>query len=301
MQKKSRSSSFPTRRPGRSTRTTKARHNTKSLSHNVRNAGSFLGFVVRAPHAPSTAEQWRGGDGSERSGPTATDDLGNSGRPVVDRAACPAPRGVAALARASLDSPAPHPRRDPLRAPHGMSVEGRAALVCVRFDGVDVAVGRHVAPQGPAGWGKKQAPTRPTARSPGPSATSSPTAAACRSPSRSPERTRLTWRASGSCSTPASSGPRPARSSTSVVDKGYDYVVVERAVRQRRFQPHIRPGGEEQRACRRGTRARRWVVERTHSWFNRYRKLLIRWEKKPQNYLALVQFAAVLIVWRLVG
>jgi putative transposase len=85
------------------------------------------------------------------------------------------------------------------------------------------------------------------------------------------------------------------------LDKGYDYVVVERAVRQRRFQPHIRRRGEEPRACRRGTRARRWVVERTHSWFNRYRKLLIRWEKKPQNYLALVQFAAVLIVWRLVG
>ncbi len=85
------------------------------------------------------------------------------------------------------------------------------------------------------------------------------------------------------------------------LDKGYDYVVVERAVRQRRFQPHIRRRGEERRACRRGTRARRWVVERTHSWFNRYRKLLIRWEKKPQNYLALVQFAAVLIVWRLVG
>jgi transposase len=77
--------------------------------------------------------------------------------------------------------------------------------------------------------------------------------------------------------------------------------VAQRAVRQRRFQPHIRRRGEEPRACRRGTRARRWVVERTHSWFNRYRKLLIRWEKKPQNYLALVQFAAVLIVWRLVG
>jgi putative transposase len=44
-----------------------------------------------------------------------------------------------------------------------------------------------------------------------------------------------------------------------------------------------------------------WVVERTYSWFNRFRKLLILWENKPQNYLALVQFAAVLIVWRLVG
>jgi transposase len=50
-----------------------------------------------------------------------------------------------------------------------------------------------------------------------------------------------------------------------------------------------------------GERARRWVVERTHSWFNRYRKLLIPWEKKPQDYVALVQFAAALLVWRPVG
>ena len=85
------------------------------------------------------------------------------------------------------------------------------------------------------------------------------------------------------------------------LDKGYDYAVVEQAVRRRHFIPHIRRRGEERRRCRRGERARRWVVERTHSWFNRFRKLLIRWEKKPQNYLALVQSAAVLIVWRLVG
>jgi len=85
------------------------------------------------------------------------------------------------------------------------------------------------------------------------------------------------------------------------LDKGYDYAVTERAIRRRRYVPHIRHRGEERRRCRRGERARRWVVERTHSWFNRFRKLLIRWEKKPQNDLALVQFAAMLIVWRLVG
>ena len=85
------------------------------------------------------------------------------------------------------------------------------------------------------------------------------------------------------------------------LDKGYDYADAEEAVRRRRFLSHIRRRGEERRHCRRSERARRWVVERTHSWFNRFRKLLIRWEKKPQNYLALVQFAAVLIVWRLVG
>lgn len=85
------------------------------------------------------------------------------------------------------------------------------------------------------------------------------------------------------------------------LDKGYDYADAEAAARRRRFVPHIRRRGEERRRCRRGERPRRWVVERTHSWFNRHRKLLIRWEKKPQNYLALVQFAAMLIVWRLVG
>jgi len=85
------------------------------------------------------------------------------------------------------------------------------------------------------------------------------------------------------------------------LDKGYDYADADEAVWRRRFVGHIRRRGEERRRCRRGERARRWVVERTHSWFNRHRKLLIRWEKKPQNYLALMQFAAMLMVWRLVG
>ena len=39
-------------------------------------------------------------------------------------------------------------------------------------------------------------------------------------------------------------------------------------------------------------------MEVAHSWFNRFRRLLIRWEKKGQNYLALVQLAAVLIIYR---
>lgn len=45
-------------------------------------------------------------------------------------------------------------------------------------------------------------------------------------------------------------------------------------------------------------RARRWVVEVTHSFFNRFRKLLVRYEKKADNYLALVLFACAVIVWR---
>jgi transposase len=41
------------------------------------------------------------------------------------------------------------------------------------------------------------------------------------------------------------------------------------------------------------------VVERTHSWFNRFRKLLVRYEKTAANFLALLQCAAALICWRM--
>ncbi|WP_274381936.1 transposase [Noviherbaspirillum sedimenti] len=49
------------------------------------------------------------------------------------------------------------------------------------------------------------------------------------------------------------------------------------------------------------TCARRWVVERTHSWMNRFRGLLIRWEKKSENYLAFLHIACGVIAWRATG
>ena len=45
--------------------------------------------------------------------------------------------------------------------------------------------------------------------------------------------------------------------------------------------------------------ARRWVIERTNSWHNRFRKLRVRYEKDPDNYLGLVHVACILIVYRL--
>ena len=44
--------------------------------------------------------------------------------------------------------------------------------------------------------------------------------------------------------------------------------------------------------------ARRWVAERTNSWHNRFRKLLVRYEKKSENYLALISLACCFIVYR---
>jgi len=45
-------------------------------------------------------------------------------------------------------------------------------------------------------------------------------------------------------------------------------------------------------------RPKRWVVERSASWLNRFRKLLIRWEKKAENYLGLVQLACSIMGYR---
>ena len=45
-------------------------------------------------------------------------------------------------------------------------------------------------------------------------------------------------------------------------------------------------------------RARLWVVERTHSWLNRFRKLLVSFEKTEASYTALLSLAAALICWR---
>ena len=66
------------------------------------------------------------------------------------------------------------------------------------------------------------------------------------------------------------------------------------------YSPHIRARGEEikLKAHTPGWRARRWVVEATHSWLNRNRALLIRWSKKDENHLALLHLAAGLIAFK---
>jgi transposase len=60
---------------------------------------------------------------------------------------------------------------------------------------------------------------------------------------------------------------------------------------------HVRPRGEAANVLRKhvGGRARRWVVERIHSWMNRFRRILIRWEKRCENYLAMLHLIFALI------
>ena len=84
------------------------------------------------------------------------------------------------------------------------------------------------------------------------------------------------------------------------LDRGYDYPWVHELVRGRGFTAHVRSRGEElQRKLRNpGWRTRRWVVEACHSWLNRNRALLVRWSKKEENHLALLQLACGLIAFK---
>ena len=87
------------------------------------------------------------------------------------------------------------------------------------------------------------------------------------------------------------------------LDKGYDYPEVYELVAEFGFTAHVRARGEEAKAIKReaGFRARRWVVERTHSRLNRFRRILIRWEKRADTYLAMLHLACALLTWRAAG
>ena len=82
------------------------------------------------------------------------------------------------------------------------------------------------------------------------------------------------------------------------LDKGDDDDACRYETESRGYIPHIRSRGEEQRERREspGYRPRRWVVEVCHSWLNRFRKILVRFEKKLATHLALLQFACAYIV-----
>lgn len=95
--------------------------------------------------------------------------------------------------------------------------------------------------------------------------------------------------------------PKPTRRRRQhlCLDKGYDYQEPRDLAEAFGFTLHLRSRGEEAWAKRHArARARRWVVERTHSWLNRFRAILIRWNKKPANYLALLHFSCGIIAWR---
>lgn len=97
--------------------------------------------------------------------------------------------------------------------------------------------------------------------------------------------------------------PTPEQPQGLCLDKGYDFDEVRQSLQEFGFTAHIRSRGEEAQAIKReaGFKARRWVVERTHSWMNRFRRILIRWDKAAHNYIAFLHFACALLAFRAAG
>jgi putative transposase len=84
------------------------------------------------------------------------------------------------------------------------------------------------------------------------------------------------------------------------LDKGYDKAPAREIVEQRGYVPHIRKIGEEKldTTGAKTQPARRWVVERTIAWLQKCRAILIRYDKKAENYEGLIQLACALLWYR---
>jgi putative transposase len=85
------------------------------------------------------------------------------------------------------------------------------------------------------------------------------------------------------------------------LDKGYDSTAIRELVETAYgYISHIRSRGEEKRALKQTSREkpRRWVVERTHGWLNRFRAILVRWEKRVENHIAVLHLACAYFTLR---
>jgi transposase len=80
------------------------------------------------------------------------------------------------------------------------------------------------------------------------------------------------------------------------VDAGYDYAHVHRWAAQFGFSLHVRLIRQKNKKSAR-KKPRRWVVERSHSFLHRFRRVLVRWEKREDTYVAMLHFAMGLITW----
>ncbi len=95
--------------------------------------------------------------------------------------------------------------------------------------------------------------------------------------------------------------PTAAKPQHLCLDKGYDYEEARWIAEAFGFVAPIRSRGEEATEKKAGQKARRWPVERTHSWRNRFRGLLTRWAKKAANYEGRLPFVCGLISYRAAG
>lgn len=94
--------------------------------------------------------------------------------------------------------------------------------------------------------------------------------------------------------------PPQRRSKHLCADAGYTGAPALEIIEKHGYIPHVKGRGQEAKELKRDAKkkARRWIVEVAHSWFNRFRKLLVRYEKLDRSFLALNHLAAAIMAFR---
>ena len=97
--------------------------------------------------------------------------------------------------------------------------------------------------------------------------------------------------------------PSPDNPQGMCLDTGDDDDEVRDLLTEFGFTAHIRARGEEAKALKQeaGFKAHRWVVERTHRWMHRFRRVLIRWDNKVRHSLACLHLACASMTYRQAG
>jgi hypothetical protein len=92
-------------------------------------------------------------------------------------------------------------------------------------------------------------------------------------------------------------GPTAQTPQPLCLDKSYDSASTREIAARHARTLHLRTRGEEKLAKQTHPegKARRWVVEHTHSWLNRFRRVLVRWEKKASNYEGMLNLTCATI------
>ena len=84
------------------------------------------------------------------------------------------------------------------------------------------------------------------------------------------------------------------------LDAAFDNEATRWTLCREYYRPHIAPksGRPDDAASHPGGQARRWVVERTHAWFDRFRRLVVNWEKTTESRYAFLCLASALMAFR---
>ena len=89
-------------------------------------------------------------------------------------------------------------------------------------------------------------------------------------------------------------------------DKAYDSDPHDQILKERYainlIAPHkvnrVKPKTQDRRSLRKYKK--RWIVERFNAWIQNYRRIVVRWEYKIQNYVGFVHLGCMLILLRLI-